>query len=90
MISKKNDTEIPNDKAVPIKSIEQGKTVVVKRIDSGHQMKHRLAEMGIIPGEEIDVVKNETGFPVIIRVKETKLMLGKGMCGKIMVSEEDE
>ena len=50
----------------------------------GHGLKHRLAEMGLSVGTELLLVRSEGG-PVVVEVRSTRLMLGRGMAHRIMV-----
>jgi ferrous iron transport protein A len=41
--------------------------------------------MGILPGENIEIVRNDNVGPLIISVKGNRLILGRGMAQKIYV-----
>jgi len=43
--------------------------------------------MGLVADVEITVVNNSHPGPFVISVKDSKMMLGRGMANKIMVSE---
>jgi ferrous iron transport protein A len=64
---------------------QEGSTVTVLSIDSGLNCSGRLAELGIYPGETIRIVKNKKRGPVLVLVKESTFMLGRGMAEKIYV-----
>lgn len=66
--------------------IEPGKIVKIVSIEAGINLKSRLAAMGLIPGMEIKVVRNSLSGPFIVIVKGTRLVLGRGMACKIIVS----
>lgn len=66
--------------------IQPGKVVKMISIEAGINLKSRLAAMGLIPGVEIEVVRNLSAGPFIVVVKGTRLVLGRGMAHKIMVS----
>ena len=67
--------------------VRAGGTVRLARIEAGRGLKSRLASMGLITGVEITVVSNSHRGPFVISVKDSKMMLGRGMANKIMVSE---
>ena len=69
-----------------LNKIESGKTVQMVSIEGGRNLKSRLASMGLIPGVEIKVVRHSSTGPFIVVVKGTRLVLGRGMAQKIMVS----
>lgn len=54
----------------------------------GHGLKHRLAEMGLSVGAEVLLVRFGGG-PVVVEVRGTRLMLGRGMMHRIMVEPTD-
>ena len=59
----------------------------VLSIEGGRGLKDKLIEMGLVPGEIIQKVEAQSEGPVIITVKGTKLVIGKGQANKVIVSE---
>jgi Fe2+ transport system protein FeoA len=41
--------------------------------------------MGFVPGDEIQVVSNGVPGPLVVLVKGSRLVLGRGMAEKILV-----
>jgi len=72
-----------------LSSLRTGDTAVVAGFDAGRGLRRRLLAMGLVPGESIRVVRAESSGPVIIAVKESRVMLGRGMAGKISVHLEE-
>ena len=66
--------------------IGSGEMVKMLSVEAGINLKSRLASMGLIPGVEIEVVRNSSSGPFIVVVKGARLVLGRGMARKIMVS----
>ena len=66
--------------------VAAGETVKVVKIDAGRGLNSRLAAMGLVPSTQITVVSNSHPGPFVLSVKESKVMLGRGMAHKIMVS----
>ena len=64
---------------------EKGKIITIR---GGRGRILRLAELGIIPGEEITLLQKSFG-PVIIKVKDTNLALGRGIAQNILVEVEN-
>jgi len=73
-------------KVIPLSKIQSGKTVKLVRVEAGRGLNSRLAAMGLLPNVEITVVNNGHPGPFVISVKGSKMMLGRGMADKIMVS----
>lgn len=71
-----------------ISEMEKGEKGKVVTIHGGKGKILRLAEMGITPGEEIILIQKSLG-PVIIKVKDINLALGKGLAESIFVEVEN-
>jgi Fe2+ transport system protein FeoA len=56
-------------------------------IEAGHGLKNRLAAMGLMTDVEIRVVRNDGAGQIIINVKNSKVILGRGMSHKVFVIE---
>lgn len=61
-----------------------GSAVVLVQISGGHRVAHRLAELGLTPGVELEVLQNKGG-PILLAVRSTRLAIGRGMANKVMV-----
>jgi ferrous iron transport protein A len=72
-------------KARPLSKVQAGETVKLVGIEAGRGLKSRLASMGLVPNVKITVVNNSQPGPFVISVKNSKMMLGRGMAHKIMV-----
>ncbi|WP_125152063.1 FeoA family protein [Clostridium rectalis] len=71
---------------VPLNFLNEGRFGRVESISSGELIIKKLMEMGIVKGSTIQVMKNDMG-PMILRIGETRLVLGKGMAQKVIVRE---
>ena len=65
--------------------VSVGETVRIVKVDAGQGLNSRLAAMGLFPNTEVTVVGNTHPGPFVVRVKGSKVMLGRGMAQKIMV-----
>ncbi len=72
-------------KARPLSKVQAGETVKLVGIEAGRSLNSRLASMGLVPNVKITVVNNNQPGPFVISVKNSKMMLGRGMAHKIMV-----
>uniref|UniRef100_A0A7C3RJV5 Ferrous iron transport protein A n=1 Tax=Dictyoglomus thermophilum TaxID=14 RepID=A0A7C3RJV5_DICTH len=68
--------------------LEKGEKGKVVSIIGGKGKILRLAELGVIPGEEIVLFQKSLG-PVIVKVKDTNLALGRGLAESILVEVEN-
>lgn len=69
----------------PLSTVKAGETVKLARIEAGRGLNSRLASMGLVPNVEITVVNNDHPGPFVISVRDSKMMLGRGMAHKIMI-----
>jgi Fe2+ transport system protein FeoA len=75
---------------ITIKSLDEipaGQRVRITAIDAGHGLKNRLAAMGLLVNVEIRVIRNDRTGQIIINVKNSKVILGRGMSHKVSVVE---
>ncbi len=65
--------------------VKAGEKVRLVSVNAGQGLNRRLAAMGFVPDVEITVVSSGHPGPFVISVKDSKMMLGRGMAHKIMV-----
>jgi ferrous iron transport protein A len=78
MISESNVTVLTN--------MRDGQAGTIISIDAGKKATKRLADLGLIPGKDIKILR-KTLFsgPVEIRVSGSRLAIGRGLASKIVV-----
>lgn len=84
MIAKK-DSQVSEATGLELSSVAAGQQVQLVRIQAGLALKERLAAMGLIPQGVFRVIRNEGQGQVIVEIKGTRVILGRGMSGKIRV-----
>ena len=70
---------------ISILEVEPGQTVRLSKITAGRGLRHRLAAMGVLPDSQITVLRVVAGGQVIVKVKDSRIVLGRGMANKIFV-----
>lgn len=65
--------------------VENGRRVRLLAVEAGRGLQARLAAMGLVPGVEIEVLRNLAHGPFVIAVKGSRVVLGRGMAHKILV-----
>lgn len=65
--------------------IDTGTTVTIDHIEAGAGLKNRLAAMGLFSDQPICVMRNDHRGQVIVAVKDSRVVLGRGMSHKIFV-----
>ncbi|NJF25955.1 ferrous iron transport protein A [Thermococcus sp. Bubb.Bath] len=70
---------------VPLIGLEPGERGVVVNIAGGSGLRSRLYAMGIAPGVIIRVLEKHQFGPVVVEAGTTRLAVGRGMAGKVLV-----
>ncbi|MCG3253919.1 MAG: ferrous iron transport protein A [Candidatus Heimdallarchaeota archaeon] len=68
--------------------LQVGRKGLVGKIVGGRSACKRLNELGLVPGAEIEMVNKIANGPVMIRVKGSKLALGRGLANKVHIIME--
>lgn len=75
----------PASAGIPLARARTAQVVALIRIDGGRAFQHRLAEMGLTPGIRFTILAKGRPGPMIVAVKDTRLVLGQGMMEKVFV-----
>lgn len=62
-----------------------GQEVTLVGVQGEGPLHHRLAEMGLLPGVRLTVVRASQG-PFIVLIKNTRLVLSRGLVEKVLVT----
>ena len=68
-----------------LSDVKAGQKVRFMEAHAGYGMTGRLAAMGLLPGSVFEVKSNNRPGPIIVFVKGSKMVLGRGMAEKILV-----
>jgi len=77
------------NKHYALSSIPIGKQVRLQKIDAGRRIAHRLTELGLTPGVEFSIIQ-DSGGPLLISVRGSRIAIGRGMANKIQVIPIDD
>lgn len=58
---------------------------VVRELSAGSELASRLAAMGLVLGATLEVMQNTGRGPMLVRVRDTRLALGRGEANKVLV-----
>lgn len=74
---------------MPLSMVSAGRSVVLRRVNAGRGLVSRLTSMGLIPGVEVHVHRNDRNGPVVLGVAGNRFMLGRGMADKMSVEDAE-
>jgi ferrous iron transport protein A len=65
--------------------IDPGTEVTLIDIIGGKGIRSKLYSMGLVPGTSLKVLNRNGRGPLMVAVKESRLVIGQGMASKILV-----
>jgi ferrous iron transport protein A len=77
---------IKGDRGVSLVAVDPGRNVKIVDVKGGQVLKKRLAAMGLVRGQDVAVIYNNRGGPLVVSVMGGRLMIGRGMAHKIIVN----
>ena len=69
---------------IPLAMVREGGEVKIYCVNCGKKLKTRLCDLGIYEGSEVKVIKNDITSPILLKIKDSKLILGRGQAHKIL------
>lgn len=73
---------------VPLAFVPVGERVRLLSIVGGYGVRRRLADLGLVPGAEFEVINNNG--PFVLAVKGSRIAIGLGIARKVMVMPVEE
>ncbi len=70
----------------PLSKLEAGKSAVVRSYSGGRGMLGRCLSLGFTPGSLVKMIENYNRGPVLVKVHDTSVALGRSLAEKIIVS----
>ncbi|MEM2866105.1 MAG: metal-dependent transcriptional regulator [Candidatus Hadarchaeales archaeon] len=72
--------------SLPLTGLLEGQRGVVSFLSGGTSACRRLADMGLTPGTEVEVLKSALfRGPLMVRVRDTTLAVGRGLASRVFV-----
>ncbi|MBD3204126.1 hypothetical protein GF327_07560 [Candidatus Woesearchaeota archaeon] len=72
---------------IPLSEVKKGETVKVNCVSCGFGLIKRLSSLGLYNGSDIKVIKNDSRGPLILKVLNSKIAIGRGQARKIIVEK---
>ena len=76
------------EEEIPMSGLRTGESGVLKSYTGERGMLGRCLSMGFTPGSPVRMIENFGRGPVLVKVHDTEVALGRGMAGKMMVRRE--
>ena len=81
--------EEATDEEIPMIMLQTGESGVLKSYRGGKDMLGRCLSMGFTPGSPVRMIGNFGSGPVLVKVHDVEVALGRGMADKIMVTRKN-
>jgi ferrous iron transport protein A len=72
---------------VSLNQLPKDTRAVVRRLTGGGELASRLAGLGLAVGAPLVVLQNLGRGPVLVKVRDTRIALGRGEASRILVEE---
>jgi ferrous iron transport protein A len=69
-----------------LNELKAGEEATLQGFEAGHGLISRLAALGFTPGARVSMVQNFGHGPLIVKVRDTHIALGRGEAMKVRVS----
>ena len=75
---------------VPLSVLSTGEQGVVIELAGGRRLLGRMTSLGFTPGAMVTVLQNFGRGPIIVRVRDARIALGRGEAGRVYVRRKSE
>jgi ferrous iron transport protein A len=70
---------------LPLALVQAGQRVRLAGVEAGFGLQGRLLAMGFVPGIELEVIHKPPTGPILVRIGNSRVALGRGMALKMRV-----
>ena len=77
--------EMRGRKNASLGDLAPGEVGIVQGLSGGRGFVSRLAALGFTPGAEVTMVQNFGHGPIIVIVRGTRIALGRGEAGRVLI-----
>ncbi len=70
--------------------LKSGESGVIITLEAGKHLNARLSTLGFTPGVEIHMSHNYGHGPIVVKVRDTRIALGRGEAKTIFIKRELE
>lgn len=70
----------------PLAQAGYGEAVEVLAVDGGAGARRKLTDLGLVPGQRIEIVTRQPGGPMLVAVAGTRVAVGFGLALKVRVA----
>ncbi|RME37503.1 MAG: ferrous iron transport protein A [Thermoflexia bacterium] len=75
---------------IPLNALHTGEKGRIAKLTGGHSLRNRMLALGLTPGAEVTVLQNYGRGPMLVRVRDVRVALGRGEAAKVLVQRGEE
>jgi len=81
------ETKAPvNTEGIPLSKLASGHSGIIRTCGSERSSLGRCLSLGFTPGSMVKMMENFSSGPVLVKVHDTEVALGRGLAEKIIIS----
>ena len=85
-MKQKNPMETKNKtSSFPLITAQENETLYITEIKGGRRFKDKCIDQGLVPGRKIEILNNSGNGPCLVKLFNTRIMIGRGMLNRIYV-----
>jgi ferrous iron transport protein A len=69
-----------------LSELESSQGAAIVELQGGHGFRSRLAALGFTPGAEVRMLRNLSHGPVIVTIRDTRIVLGRQEAERVLVT----
>jgi ferrous iron transport protein A len=85
----KHRTALDYPSEIPLSDLRAGEKGIVIRVNGGRGMLERVTYLGFVPGTEIYILQNLRHGPIIVRVHDARIALGREIARRIQICRKE-
>jgi ferrous iron transport protein A len=80
-----NEKPMNRPQTTSLAELPTGARAVVRALRGGQELMSRLTAMGLVAGAPVEVLQNRGHGSLLVRVRDSRIALGRGEAVKILV-----
>ena len=71
-------------------ALHNGDSAIIEGIEAGRGLRSRLIALGLLPGTPIEVINIDGSGPVVLELRDSRVVIGRGIAQKIEVQSQSD
>ena len=71
-------------------ALHNGDSAIIEAVEAGRGLRSRLIALGLLPGTPVNVINIDGSGPVVLELRDSRIVIGRGIAQKIEVKSISE